>query len=208
MEVRIAQPLHTIPSFRHTRFPINHLTPLSTKKENRIGSDDDNEDDKDKKEDAETKTLRLALAGAVLQEKASIRWEDFAGLEGGKESLKEAVILPIKFPHLFTGKRAPWKGILLYDIHRLVNQLFTLARENKPATIFVDGVEFTGKGRARPVGGSRGSFLVRMQGVGNDMQGVLVLGARNILWQLDPAISATVSVVVLDDFGVMEELDS
>ena len=37
-----------------------------------------------------------------------------AGLEGAKEALKEAVILPIKFPHLFVGKRQPWKGILLY----------------------------------------------------------------------------------------------
>ncbi len=24
------------------------------------------------------------------------------------------MILPIKFPHLFVGKRQPWKGILLY----------------------------------------------------------------------------------------------
>jgi vacuolar protein-sorting-associated protein 4 len=37
-----------------------------------------------------------------------------AGLEGAKEALKEAVILPIKFPHLFVGARQPWKGILLY----------------------------------------------------------------------------------------------
>lgn len=43
-----------------------------------------------------------------------MRWEDVAGLEQAKESLKEAVILPIKFPHLFTGKRTPWRGILLY----------------------------------------------------------------------------------------------
>lgn len=37
-----------------------------------------------------------------------------AGLELAKEALKEAVILPIKFPHLFTGQRKPWRGILLY----------------------------------------------------------------------------------------------
>lgn len=64
--------------------------------------------------DPESKKLRGALAGAILTEKPNVRWEDVAGLEGAKEALKEAVILPIKFPHLFTGKRKPWKGILLY----------------------------------------------------------------------------------------------
>lgn len=48
--------------------------------------------------------LRLGPAGAVVMEKPNIRWNDVAGLEGAKEALKEAVILPIKFPHLFTGK--------------------------------------------------------------------------------------------------------
>ena len=31
-------------------------------------------------------------------------------------------------------------------------------------------------------------FLVQMQGVGNDMDGILVLGATNIPWTLDAAI--------------------
>jgi len=43
-----------------------------------------------------------------------VKWSDVAGLEKAKEALQEAVILPIKFPQLFVGKRKPWKGILLY----------------------------------------------------------------------------------------------
>lgn len=38
-------------------------------------------------------------------ERPNIMWDDVAGLEGAKEALKEAVILPIKFPHLFTGMK-------------------------------------------------------------------------------------------------------
>ncbi len=45
--------------------------------------------------------------GAIVMEKPNIKWDDVAGLIGAKESLKEAVILPIKFPHLFTGKLHP-----------------------------------------------------------------------------------------------------
>lgn len=70
----------------------------------------DDEDD----QDPEVKKLRAGLSGAILAEKPNVKWDDVAGLDGAKASLKEAVILPIKFPHLFTGKRTPWKGILLY----------------------------------------------------------------------------------------------
>jgi vacuolar protein-sorting-associated protein 4 len=54
-----------------------------------------------------------------LTEKPNVRWDDIAGLEGAKEALKEAVILPIKFPQLYQGKRTPWKGILLYGVSTL-----------------------------------------------------------------------------------------
>jgi len=70
--------------------------------------------DEEEEQDPDSKKLRGALQGAILTDKPNIKWEDVAGLEGAKEALKEAVILPIKFPHLFTGKRQPWKGILLY----------------------------------------------------------------------------------------------
>jgi len=43
-------------------------------------------------------------------EKPNIKWSDVAGLEGAKEALKEAVILPIKFPHLFTGMNSFLRG--------------------------------------------------------------------------------------------------
>jgi len=64
--------------------------------------------------DAEKQKLRGALSGAVVTEKPNVKWDDVAGLQMAKESLKETVILPTRFPQLFTGKRRPFKGILLY----------------------------------------------------------------------------------------------
>jgi vacuolar protein-sorting-associated protein 4 len=46
--------------------------------------------------------------------KPNVRWADVAGLDGAKQALQEAVILPIQHPEFFTGNRKPWKGILLY----------------------------------------------------------------------------------------------
>lgn len=47
----------------------------------------------------------VSVQGAIVMEKPNIKWDDVAGLEGAKEALKEAVILPIKFPHLFQGTK-------------------------------------------------------------------------------------------------------
>jgi vacuolar protein-sorting-associated protein 4 len=68
----------------------------------------------DDKSDEENGRLRGSLEGAIVKEKPNVKWDDVAGLNTAKEALKEAVILPIKFPHMFTGVRKPWRGILLY----------------------------------------------------------------------------------------------
>jgi vacuolar protein-sorting-associated protein 4 len=70
--------------------------------------------DSDEEDDKESKQMKAKLSDSIVVEKPNIKWDDVAGLEGAKEALKEAVILPIKFPHLFQGKRKPWRGILLF----------------------------------------------------------------------------------------------
>ena len=63
------------------------------------GSSDNN---KNSDEDKESNKFKDQLSGAIVVEKPNVKWSDVAGLEQAKEALKEAVILPTKFPHLFT----------------------------------------------------------------------------------------------------------
>lgn len=207
------------------------------KKQKPVKDGDSGSKDKDKKsdnsdsdsDDPEKKKLQSKLEGAIVIEKPHVQWSDVAGLEGAKEALKEAVILPIKFPHLFTGKRVPWKGILLFgppgtgksylakavateannstffsvsssdlvskwlgESEKLVRNLFELARTHKPSIIFIDEVDSLCSSRSENESESarriKTEFLVQMQGVGKDSEGILVLGATNIPWVLDSAI--------------------
>ncbi|CAL1268151.1 unnamed protein product [Larinioides sclopetarius] len=191
------------------------------------GEDETNSESDD--EDPEKKKLVSQLEGAIVMEKPNIQWSDVAGLEGAKEALKEAVILPIKFPHLFTGKRKPWKGILLFgppgtgksflakaiateannstffsisssdlvskwlgESEKLVRNLFELGRQHKPSIIFIDEIDSLCSSRSDNESESarriKTEFLVQMQGVGNDNDGILIVGATNIPWVLDSAI--------------------
>lgn len=69
-----------------------------------------------KDEDKDKKAFEEALKGAIITEKPNVKWEDVAGLEIAKQTLKEAIIFPSKFPQIFVGLRKPWKGILLYGV--------------------------------------------------------------------------------------------
>ena len=63
---------------------------------------------------AEEQELIDAISGTILTESPNVRWIDIAGLEVSKQSLREAIVLPIMKPQLFRGARKPWSGILLF----------------------------------------------------------------------------------------------
>lgn len=200
-------------------------------------------DEPEEEKDPEAAKLHAALESAIVTETPNVSWDDVAGLEGAKDLLKEAVILPVKFPQLFQGKLKPWKGILLYgppgtgksylakavatefgalsnlepedgrakkvptflsvsssdlvskfqgESERLVRSLFEIARMKAPSIIFIDEVDSLcsarGDGENESSRRIKTEFLVQMQGVGKGNEGILVLGATNIPWELDPAI--------------------
>jgi vacuolar protein-sorting-associated protein 4 len=67
-----------------------------------------------------------------------------------------------------------------------------MARESKPSIIFIDEIDSLCSARSDSESESarriKTEFLVQMNGVGNDTDGVLVLAATNIPWALDAAI--------------------
>ncbi len=81
-----------------------------------------------------------------------------------------------------------WMG----ESEKLIKGLFDLARRNKPAVIFLDEIDSVMGARSDNENDAtrriKTEFLIQMQGVGNDDEGILVLGATNIPWALDPAV--------------------
>jgi len=54
------------------------------------------------------------LMGDMLDTLPGVTWNDIAGLTGAKQTMQETVILPNLRPDIFTGLRAPPRGVLLY----------------------------------------------------------------------------------------------
>ncbi|XP_065027890.1 uncharacterized protein LOC135651607 isoform X2 [Musa acuminata AAA Group] len=65
-------------------------------------------------ESAEVRTLAETLCRDIIRGSPDVKWESIKGLDNAKRLLKEAVVMPIKYPKYFTGLLSPWKGILLF----------------------------------------------------------------------------------------------
>ncbi|MFV2016172.1 MAG: AAA family ATPase, partial [Candidatus Heimdallarchaeota archaeon] len=73
----------------------------SSKSDSRVSDDEDDE-------------LDDSIASAIVSQKPDITLDDVAGLRAAKRALREAIVLPLMRPDLFTGSRQPWRGILLH----------------------------------------------------------------------------------------------
>ncbi|KAH9611258.1 hypothetical protein KSS87_009727 [Heliosperma pusillum] len=131
-------------------------------------------------DDAEKDKLRSGLNSAIVREKPNVKWNDVAGLESAKQALQEAVILPVKFPQFFTGKRRPWRAFLLYGPPGTGKSYLAKAVATEADSTFfsVSSSDLVSKWMGES----------EKLGVGHDDEKVLVLAATNTPYALDQAI--------------------
>lgn len=113
----------TVPSVRPTvpgRSPLtSRKNPTQAKPPGRPGEDGRLKQMNDnKKKILHLKNIDSKLADHILDEiiesGPSVHFDDIAGAENAKKLLQEIVILPYLRPELFTGLRAPARGLLLF----------------------------------------------------------------------------------------------
>ena len=63
---------------------------------------------------AELRELAAIITRDIYTASPNVSWESVAGLDSAKRLVKEAVVMPHRYPQLFRGILRPWRGILLY----------------------------------------------------------------------------------------------
>jgi len=82
--------------------------------------------------------LTGVIAREIFTERTGVKWEDIVGLNNAKRVLREAVVMPLKFPRLFQEKKllTPWKGVLLHGPPGTGKTLLAKAVASEGTTFF------------------------------------------------------------------------
>ncbi|CAH2283712.1 fidgetin 1 [Pelobates cultripes] len=175
----------------------------------------------------EPKMIELIMS-EIMDHGPPLCWDDIAGLEFAKNTIKEIVVWPMLRPDIFTGLRGPPKGILLFgppgtgktligkciacqsgatffsisassltskwvgEGEKMVRALFTVARCNQPAVIFIDEIDSLlsqrGDGEHESSRRIKTEFLVQLDGATTSSEDrILVVGATNRPQEIDEA---------------------
>ena len=62
----------------------------------------------------ELRDLARVITRDIYTSNPDVRFRDVSGCDEAKRLLKEAVVMPVKYPQFFHGLLRPWRGILLY----------------------------------------------------------------------------------------------
>ena len=85
-----------------------------------MNNDDNNNNEKDKEKELDEKLkgfdkkMLEFIESEILSTSPNVSWDDIAGLEFAKKTIKEIIIWPLMRPDIFTGIRRPPKGLLLF----------------------------------------------------------------------------------------------
>ncbi len=74
---------------------------------------------------------------------------------------------------------------------QMLHEIFEIARRNTPSVLFVDEIDAIGMSREKSSGMLRtlvNQFLTELDGVDDNNEGVLVIGATNLPWEVDSAL--------------------
>ncbi|XP_074842105.1 fidgetin-like protein 1 isoform X2 [Carettochelys insculpta] len=175
----------------------------------------------------EPKMIELIMH-EIMDHGPPVNWDDIAGVDFAKTTIKEIVVWPMLRPDIFTGLRGPPKGILLFgppgtgktligkciacqsgatffsisassltskwvgEGEKMVRALFSVARCQQPAVIFIDEIDSLlsqrGDGEHESSRRIKTEFLVQLDGATTSSEDrILVVGATNRPQEIDEA---------------------
>lgn len=110
----------------------------------------------------------------------------------GKSFLAKAVAGEANRSTFLTVSTADLTSKWVGESEKLIKSLFDTARRTKPSVVFIDEIDslVSERGENETETGRRikTEFLIQMDGVLSDNTGILIIGATNLPWLLDPGM--------------------
>ena len=149
------------------------------------------------------------IQSEILSSSPDVHWDDIAGLEFAKKTIKEIIIWPMLRPDLFNGIRRPPKGLLLFGPPGTGKTMIAKAIASQSKSMFfnisasslmskwigeseIDEIDSLLTSRSENENEAsrriKTEFLVQLDGAGTNIEDrILIIGATNRPQEIDDA---------------------